>query len=161
MSKNVFHHMPHVCDLLFVIEKYFHDRFHVVCWTSLIDLLPVNKEMCGLHVDGERKVRCIFDSGDEAGVGKELMEIANNHSAVTRTLGQGLGGRSVAQDGLRYHTLRACLEVCLVVLGTLPLGAHEGKVKCRSDCTAEQAIFLLHREGGHRAIAVLPVAVAK
>lgn len=94
MSKNVFHHMPHVCDLLFVIEKYFHDRFHVVCWTSLIDLLPVNKEMRGLHVDGERKVRYIFDSGDEAGVGIELVEIANNDGAVTRTLGQVLERRS-------------------------------------------------------------------
>ena len=94
MSKNVFHHMPHVCDLLFVVEKYFHDRFHVVCWTSLIDLLPVNKEMRRLHVDGERKVRYIFDSGDEAGVGIELVEIANNDGTVTRTLGQVLGRRS-------------------------------------------------------------------
>ena len=108
MDENVFHHMAHVCDLLFVIEKYLHDGFHVVCWASLVELLPMNKEMRRLHVDGERKVRCIFDSGDKAGVGIELMEIANNHSAVTRTLRQGLG--ILSPPASRLDTLGACVR---------------------------------------------------
>jgi hypothetical protein len=48
----------------------------------------------------------------------------------------------------------------LVILGALPLGTHEGKVECGGDCAAEQAIFLLHGEGGRGAVAVLTVAVA-
>jgi hypothetical protein len=42
----------------------------------------------------------------------------------------------------------------LVVLGALPLGTYQGKVQCRSDCAAKQAVFLLHGEDGRGAIAV-------
>jgi hypothetical protein len=51
--------------------------------------------------------------------------------------------------------------MCLIILGALPLGTHEGKVECRSDCAAKQTVFLLHGEGGRGAVAVLPVTVSK
>jgi hypothetical protein len=64
ISKNVLHHMAQVFDLLLVVEEGLHDSFHVVCWASLIELLPVDEEMRGFHVDGEGEVRCVLDSWD-------------------------------------------------------------------------------------------------
>jgi hypothetical protein len=49
----------------------------------------------------------------------------------------------------------------LIVLGALPLGTHEGKVECRSDCAAKQAVFLLHGEDSRGTVTVPTVTVAK
>jgi hypothetical protein len=76
------------------------------------------------------------------------------HLAIVRD------GCWIAFNRAQYLTLRACLEVRLFTLRALPLGAHGGKVECRGDCAAEQAVFLLHREGGCGVVVVLPEAVA-
>jgi hypothetical protein len=77
--------MAHGCNLSLVVKKSFHDRLHIVCGMVLVELLPVNEEMRSLHVDGEGKVRRVLDGWDEAGVGVELVKIANNDGTVTGT----------------------------------------------------------------------------
>jgi hypothetical protein len=85
VGENIFHRMAHGCDLSLIVKKSFHDRLHIVCGTILVELLPVNEEMRSLHVDGEGEVRRVLDGWDEAGVGVELVEIANNDGTVTGT----------------------------------------------------------------------------
>jgi hypothetical protein len=67
-----------------------YNRFHVVCWPSLIELLLVDEEMRRLHIDGEGEVHCVLNSWDKAGIGVGLVEIPDNDGAVTRTYVQVL-----------------------------------------------------------------------
>jgi hypothetical protein len=90
MGEDVLHHMAHVCNLLLVVEEGLHDRFHVICWPFIVKLLPVDKEMRRLHIDGEGEVRCVLNIWNKPGIGVELVEISDNDGAVTRTCTQVL-----------------------------------------------------------------------
>jgi hypothetical protein len=51
----------------------------------LVDFLPVHKEMCRLYVDRDGEVYCVLYCRGKASIDVELVKIANDNGAVTRS----------------------------------------------------------------------------